>query len=89
MKDNSLPAKAAVSSYWVKFETFVNDYFDKESSADGLLTVHQIAEAMNFSPNYLSDLLRIQTGQNTQQHIHEKTHQQGKRKAFYHRTFCK
>ncbi|ASK29271.1 AraC family transcriptional regulator [Chryseobacterium sp. T16E-39] len=57
----------------IKFERFVNDYFDHEQSADqGLLTVHLIAEAMNLSPNYLSDLLRIHTGQNTQQHIHEK-----------------
>lgn len=55
-----------------KFEAFLNDYFDKEPSEKGLLTVHQIAEAMNLSPNYLSDLLRIQTGQNTQQHIHDK-----------------
>lgn len=56
-----------------RFEKFVNDYFDQEQSAEnGLLTVHLIAEAMNLSPNYLSDLLRIQTGRNTQQHIHEK-----------------
>lgn len=56
-----------------KFESFLNDYFDHEQSANqGLLTVHIIAEAMNLSPNYLSDLLRIHTGQNTQQHIHEK-----------------
>ena len=63
-----------------KFETFLNDYFDKESSEKGLLTVHQIAEAMNLSPNYLSDLLRIQTGQNTQQHIHEKLISKAKEK---------
>jgi len=37
-----------------------------------LLTVQYIAAQMNLSPNYLSDLLRIHTGQNTQQHIHEK-----------------
>lgn len=63
-----------------KFETFLNEYFDKESSEKGLLTVHQIAEAMNLSPNYLSDLLRIQTGQNTQQHIHEKLISKAKEK---------
>lgn len=64
----------------IKFEKFLNDYFDKESSEKGLLTVHQIAEVMNLSPNYLSDLLRIQTGQNTQQHIHEKLISKAKEK---------
>lgn len=63
-----------------KFETYLNDYFDKASSEKRLLTVHQIAEAMNISPNYLSDLLRIQTGQNTQQHIHEKLISKAKEK---------
>ena len=63
-----------------KFETYLNDYFEKSSSGKGLLTVHQIAEAMNISPNYLSDLLRIQTGQNTQQHIHEKLISKAKEK---------
>ena len=60
----------------VKFEKFLNDYFDKKSSEKGLLTVHHIAEAMNLSPNYLSDL----TGQNTQQHIHEKLISKAKEK---------
>lgn len=56
-----------------RFEKFLNDYFDYEESAEkGILTVHIIAEAMSLSANYLSDLLRIHTGQNTQQHIHEK-----------------
>jgi AraC family transcriptional activator of pobA len=64
----------------VKFEKFLNDYFDKESSEKGLLTVHQIAEVMNLSPNYLSDLLRVHTGQNTQQHIHEKLISKAKEK---------
>ena len=63
-----------------KFETYLNDYFEKSSSGKGLLTVHQIAEAMNISPNYLSDLLRIQTGRNTQQHIHEKLISKAKEK---------
>jgi AraC family transcriptional activator of pobA len=53
-----------------KFEQFIDDYFNREVS--GLLTVHYIAAQMNLSPNYLSDLLRVHTGQNTQQHIHEK-----------------
>lgn len=64
-----------------KFEQYLNEYFDQEQSAQkGLLTVHQIAEAMGLSPNYLSDLLRIHTGQNTQQHIHEKLISKAKEK---------
>jgi AraC-like DNA-binding protein len=56
-----------------KFEKLVDEYFDKnQSGKQGLLTVQHIADLMNLSPNYLSDLLRIHTGQNTQQHIHEK-----------------
>ncbi|WP_285009680.1 helix-turn-helix domain-containing protein [Pedobacter faecalis] len=53
-----------------KFEQLVDNYFDKDVQA--LLTVQHIASQMNLSPNYLSDLLRVHTGQNTQQHIHEK-----------------
>lgn len=57
----------------VKFEQLLNEYFETEITAQkGLLTVQYIAECMKLSPNYLSDLLRVYTGQNTQQHIHEK-----------------
>lgn len=64
-----------------KFEKFLNDYFDQEKpSENGLLTVQIIAEAMNLSSNYLSDLLRVHTGQNTQQHIHEKLISKAKEK---------
>ena len=54
----------------INFEQVVNKYFESEQT--GLLTVQYIAKQMNLSPNYLSDLLRVHTGQNTQQHIHEK-----------------
>lgn len=53
-----------------RFEQLIDDYFNSE--VQSLLTVNYIAAQMNLSPNYLSDLLRIHTGQNTQQHIHEK-----------------
>lgn len=57
----------------VKFEQLVADYFaDNDKTRSGLLTVQYIAEQMNLSANYLSDLLRVHTGQSTQQHIHEK-----------------
>jgi len=56
-----------------KFEQLVAEYFNSnETGQQGLLTVQYIAGQMNLSPNYLSDLLRVHTGQNTQQHIHEK-----------------
>lgn len=64
-----------------RFEHLVDDYFKKDNTAQhGLLTVQYIAELMNLSPNYLSDLLRVHTGQNTQQHIHEKLIEKAKEK---------
>lgn len=64
-----------------KFEQLVNDYFHKNDVAKhGLLTVQHIAGQMNLTPNYLSDLLRVHTGQNTQQHIHEKLIEKAKEK---------
>jgi AraC family transcriptional activator of pobA len=58
------------SALLTRFEQLIDDYFN--SDVRGLLTVQYIAAQMNLSPNYLSDLLRVHTGQNTQQHIHEK-----------------
>jgi AraC family transcriptional activator of pobA len=58
------------SALLAKFEQLVDEYFN--SDVHGLLTVQYIADKMNLSPNYLSDLLRLHTGQSTQQHIHEK-----------------
>lgn len=55
-----------------KFERLVEGYFNCNSiTRPELLTVQRVAELMNLSPNYLSDLLRMHTGQSTQQHIHE------------------
>ncbi|WPR73387.1 helix-turn-helix transcriptional regulator [Algoriphagus sp. NG3] len=62
----------------IKFEQVVNQYYENEQP--GLLTVQYIAKQMNLSPNYLSDLLRVHTGQNTQQHIHEKLIEKAKEK---------
>lgn len=58
------------SALLTRFEQLIDDYYNSEVQA--LLTVQYIAAQMNLSPNYLSDLLRVHTGQNTQQHIHEK-----------------
>ncbi|MGE9313047.1 helix-turn-helix domain-containing protein [Niabella sp. CJ426] len=58
------------SDLLTRFEQLIDDYYN--SDVKGLLTVQYVAAQMNLSPNYLSDLLRVHTGQNTQQHIHEK-----------------
>ncbi|MET1056039.1 MAG: helix-turn-helix transcriptional regulator [Pedobacter sp.] len=69
------------SELLAKFEQLVDHYFDNNDTAQyGLLTVQHIAGQMNLSPNYLSDLLRVHTGQNTQQHIHEKLIDKAKEK---------
>lgn len=65
----------------IRFEQLVDNYFEHDNAAhQGLLTVQRIAGLMNLSPTYLSDLLRLHTGQNTQQHIHEKLIQKAKEK---------
>ncbi|MEP5338520.1 MAG: helix-turn-helix transcriptional regulator [Algibacter sp.] len=56
-----------------QLENTLNAYFNKNNLTDtGLPTVQHIANSLNLSPNYLSGLLKNLTGQNTQQHIHEK-----------------
>jgi AraC family transcriptional regulator, transcriptional activator of pobA len=69
------------SDLLTRFETFVNAWFaNGEPGQKGLLTVQQVAAAMHLSPNYLGDMLRTVTGQNAQQHIHEKLIQHAKEK---------
>lgn len=55
----------------VKFKAFLEDYFASDKIREqGLPTVQGCAEAMNYSPNYLSDLLKKETGKTTLEHIH-------------------
>ncbi|MBY0482754.1 MAG: helix-turn-helix transcriptional regulator [Chitinophagaceae bacterium] len=57
----------------IRMEQLLHRYFDKgESLQNGLPTVEYLAHNLNLSPNYLSDMLRSLTGQNAQQHIHNK-----------------
>jgi len=56
-----------------RLEQVLAEYFDNDDlTKDGLPTVQYVAEALNVSPNYLSSLLKVLTGQSTQQHIHNK-----------------
>lgn len=56
-----------------QLETLLNDYFNSDDLiSKGLPTVQYVAEQLHVSSSYLGSLLRALTGQNTQQHIHEK-----------------
>lgn len=64
-----------------KMENLLNDYFNNtETLKNGLPTVEYLANQLHFSANYLSDMLRLLTGQNAQQHIHEKLIEKAKEK---------
>ncbi len=64
-----------------RLEEILEEYFDTDSLVKkGLPTVQYIAGTLNVSPNYLSGLLKLLTGQSTQQHIHEKLIERAKEK---------
>lgn len=54
-----------------RFERLLKSYYnsDKQSSF-GVPTVKYCGNVLNLSPNYLSDLLKKETGRNAQEHIH-------------------
>ncbi|WPO81713.1 helix-turn-helix transcriptional regulator [Chryseobacterium sp. JJR-5R] len=55
-----------------KMEKILDDYFKEEKSLQGLPTVEYLASELNLTARYLSDMLRLHTGQNAQHHIHDK-----------------
>ncbi len=62
-------------------EKILTNYFNGDDLVEkGLPTVQSIAEALSVSPNYLSGLLKVLTGQSTQQHIHDKLIEKAKEK---------
>ncbi len=72
-KRQFLTRKAVNHDLLAKMEHVLNDYFQTESALNkGLPTVEYLAGVLHLSPRYLSDMLRSLTGQNAQQHIHEK-----------------
>jgi AraC family transcriptional regulator, transcriptional activator of pobA len=72
-KRQFITRKAVNNDLLQKLEDLVDDYFNKETSlSEGVPTVQYLAEHLNVSPSYLSDLLRSLIGQNAQQYIHGK-----------------
>jgi AraC family transcriptional activator of pobA len=65
--------KIASHELLTRLEDYLSNYFNSGALAkQGLPSVVHIAEILNISPGYLSGLLKSLTGQNTQQHLHNK-----------------
>ena len=65
--------KIANHELLTRLEDYLSNYFSSGALAkQGLPSVVHIAEILNISPGYLSGLLKSLTGQNTQQHLHNK-----------------
>jgi len=72
-KRQFITRKAVNSDLLTRVELLLSEYFEKEETlSKGLPTVDYLANQLNLSPRYLSDMLRSLTGKNAQQHIHEK-----------------
>ncbi len=54
-----------------RFEELVKDYFNSDKPLEqGMPTVKYCGAELNMSPNYLSDMLKKETGRNAREHIH-------------------
>lgn len=72
-KRQFITRKAASNDLLQKLEDLLNQHFNSEkSTGHGIPTVQYLADQLNISPSYLSDMLRVLTGKNAQQHIHDK-----------------
>jgi AraC family transcriptional activator of pobA len=72
-KRQFITRKAVAHGQLEKIEKLLDQYFDGDRTVkQGLPTVQYLADQMNLSASYLSDMLRTLTGQNAQQLIHQK-----------------
>jgi AraC family transcriptional activator of pobA len=80
-KRQFITRKAVNTDLLQQVEEVLNNYFEGDRSLkDGIPSVQFLSEKVNLSPSYLSDMLRSLTGQNAQQHIHNKLIEKGKEK---------
>ena len=63
-----------------RLEKLLDVNFQDDELRKGIPSVQHVADALNVSPSYLSGLLRVLTGQSTQQHIHDKLIERAKEK---------
>jgi AraC-like DNA-binding protein len=76
-----LTRKISNHSILKKLDDILDAYFEDGSmTKNGLPTVQYVAETLNMSPSYLTGLLKVLTGQSTQQHIHDKLIERAKEK---------
>ena len=72
-KRQFITRKAVNHDLLQKLEEVLDHYFTNQTSlSQGLPTVSYLAEHVNLSPSYLSDMLRSLIGQNAQHYIHDK-----------------
>lgn len=76
-KRQFITRKAVSHDILLKLEEILTKHFESERIS-GIPTVKYLADQLNISPSYLSDMLRILTGKNAQQHIHDKLIEKGK-----------
>ena len=76
-----LTRKKANHQILESLEELLADYFNKDDLiSKGLPTVQYVSDKLNISVSYLSRLLKVLTGQTTQQHIHDKLIEKAKEK---------
>lgn len=80
-KRQFITRKAVNSNLLHELEQILEDYFATSKTLnEGTPTVQFLAEQMNVSPSYLSDMVRSLTGQNALNFIHQKVIEAAKEK---------
>lgn len=69
--DRQFITRAKLNSDFIsKFERVLKDFYKSDLEGLGMPSVQYCAEQLNLSANYLSDLLKKETGKSAQEHIH-------------------